>query len=115
MSKHEVNVDRIASYLTRHRNVPPEREGWFSPYEISVGLRQDEGRGISSFKLFPALDLLLAAEPPVIEDTWMQTDAEENPITEVRFTHPDQPKDARRYYRALGNVQNCVTVVNPPN
>jgi hypothetical protein len=113
MSKLGQSVSLVAEYLSRHRYIPPERDGWFSEYEIESGMQQDFHHRLRPSRVSGALDYLMEVEPPAVEDTWMISSEDRNPIIEEQYAHPDQPTGARRYYRALGSVTDHVVVEVP--
>jgi hypothetical protein len=98
MSKAERTVQ---DFLDHHRYEPLERDGWYSAYEIYRGIGQDLGKKVRSARVFMALHALHQSVPPIIEDTWMLTNSQGNPITDELYQHPNQPDGARRFYRAL--------------
>jgi len=93
----------VAQFLASNRSHPPEREGWYSSYEIQSGILAQREEKLRSARLFHALNSLLTSQPPAIEDAWMRS-GPAGPITDEQYTYPAQPPDARRYYRALGSV-----------
>lgn len=113
MTKHEQGISLTAEYLNRHRFDPLERDGWFSGYEIYRGVREEFAARLLNHHVYQALDFLMQVEPPVIEDTWMTRRDDHTPMVEAHFQHDDAPKQARRFYRALGGITDFVTVELP--
>jgi hypothetical protein len=113
MSDHLRDVSSVSDYLVRHRYIPPERDGWFSMIEISEGIRVDTGTSFRSSRVLRATEFLMNVEPPAIEDTWMMSRKDHMPILDEQYTHPDLPKRARRFYRALGNATDFVIIEAP--
>lgn len=107
------SISDVAEFLSNHRFVPPERDGWFSSYEIEEGIRKELRDKITTSRLYPALDYLLTAQPPAIEDSWMVTHTTSLPDLSVTYSHQEAPKKARRYYRALGSVANHIVLQVP--
>ena len=91
----------IGDFLNHHRYEPPERDGWYSGYEIQRGIVQELGKRVPAYRLYPTLDRMLEAQPPVVEDTWMLTSGDGNPDISQQYSHPGQPDGARRFYRVI--------------
>ncbi len=107
MSKHELNpsnISLVAEFLSRMRHIPPEREGWYSGYEIQKGIKDELGVQVRAYKVLPSLDFLMSVDPPVVEDIWMLDDDNGVPDTSHQYAHPNRPEKARRFYRALGGI-----------
>lgn len=101
----------VTDFLTRHRHEPPERDGWFGSYDISRGVRRELGVRIIGPNLYPALGRLLVSVPPKIEDAWMLSDGDGNPILDQQYEHSSQPKEARRFYRILETSVEAVAPI----
>lgn len=97
----EQATQAVGDYLTHHRYDPPERDGWFSMYEIQKGLRNDIGFSIRGLHFVRAMDTLMASQPPQAEDIWMMSHNDGNPNLENQHRRPHQPDGSRRYYRIL--------------
>lgn len=113
ISPYERSVSSVAEYLTRHRNIPPERKGWFSSYEVQKGIKEEFGVSMRLRPILGALDFLLQVEPPAVEDSWMMRGEDKLPILAEQYEHPNQPNRACRFYRALGNATDYVTTTIP--
>ena len=92
----------VSDYLTHHRHDPPERDGWFTPYEIASGVKSELDLTLYSGPIYTALRHLMEAEPPQVEDSWLTRDNYGTLDLENRYEHPNQPADALRFYRAIG-------------
>jgi hypothetical protein len=109
MIKHEAAINLIAGYLSDHRNIPPERDGWFSMSEVRQGIRSELGAKVRSVHVAAGTNALLGVVPPVIEDAWFRCDENKDPILNERFEYPDIPDRVRRFYRALGSAASYAT------
>ena len=94
--------ETVHAFLQHNRYDPQDRDGWFSMFEITQGLREDLAIKISLVRVARSLTFLQEESfPPRVEDTWMLSEDTGTPILSQRYSHPDQPEKARRFYRAI--------------
>ncbi|HKR81506.1 MAG TPA: hypothetical protein VJR27_00720 [Candidatus Saccharimonadales bacterium] len=101
MDKQEQITQAVSDYLNHHRYDPPERDGWFSMWEIKQGVNNELDFTLRSLHVLRATDALMATQPPKVEDVWMLSNSDGTPRLESQYQHPEQPDKARRFYRVV--------------
>ncbi|MCA9325687.1 hypothetical protein KDA23_06550 [Candidatus Saccharibacteria bacterium] len=98
----------VQDFLTENRTVPPERDGWFTGFEILRGLQQRGQETLGTQDVYDAIDHLMQTVPPVIEFDWLVIgDASRPPrsiVGEVLSAH----EHVHRHYRLLQDAVELI-------
>jgi hypothetical protein len=86
-------------FLVTEARAKPENDGWFGLIDICWGVRR--AASVRTPDVMIALTHMLASEPPQIEDTWMRSTEFGEPVLVEHFEHPNQPENARHFYRVI--------------